>query len=106
MSKPKYYLLSGGRQLGKTKMLQEDFEKKIEEARQVLYNNNAPAQRYNLIFPKYMYERMTQTERRHYFKTHPDCDIYFLESLSTGSQKALKLTRSGGLKAVSKIGGK
>ena len=52
MSKPKYYLLSGGRQLGKTKMLQEDFEKKIEEARQILFNHNKVITRFQIIFPK------------------------------------------------------
>ena len=100
MSKPKYYLLSGGRQLGKTKMLQEDFEKKIEEARQILFNHNKAITRFQIIFPKIFYDRMTQTQRRQYFKTHPDCDIYFLESLYPLGQKCLKLTRSGGLKKV------
>lgn len=52
MGKPEYYLFSGGRQLGKTKMLQEDFEKKIEEARQTLFNHNKAITRFQIIFPK------------------------------------------------------
>ena len=100
MSKPKYYLLSGGRQLGKTKMLQEDFEKRIAEAKEALLKKNQAYTRFTLIFPRYIYDAMTQTQRRDYFKTHPDCDIYFLESLYPLGQKCLKLTRSGGLKKV------
>ena len=96
MSEDKYQILLGGRSIGKTQLLLENFEQQLEEALKTLQDNNAH-RKFNIFFPKYLYDKMTPEDRVWYYNTHPDCNIYFIDSWNGPIRK---LTKNGRLRKV------